>query len=338
MSTTRKVRHTYPRHPTRLARAALLFAAAAATPSVQAAAAEWSPSRPIRFINVMAAGGSQDAVARLVGQRMAETLGQQVVVDNRAGAGGVVGVEIAARAVPDGHTIVIAASSMTTYRLSNPGLTFDPMKDLAPVSLIASAPLVLCTHLSVPASNGRELIAWLKARPGKANFASSGNSTSSHLAGELFKTMAGVEMTHVPYKGAGPAINDLIAGQTQIMFSSTLSMVPLVQGGRLRGLGVSSAKRLAVLPDVPAVAEYVPGYELAPWFGVFAPAATPKPIIERLARDIARALARPDVQEFYAKQGALAVHSTPAEFARYVQSEAVKWQTLVKQVGVAAGG
>jgi len=322
--------------PLAAARTAVLLAACAAA-SAHSAALEWSPSRPIRFINVMAAGGSQDAVARLVGQRMSEALGQQLVIDNRPGAGGVVGVELAARAVPDGHTIVIAASSITTFRLSNPNMTFDPLKELAPVSLIAAAPLVLCTHSSVPSTNGRDLIAWIKARPGKVNFASSGNSTSSHLAGELFKTMAGLDMTHVPYKGAGPAINDLLAGQTQLMFSSALSMVPLVQAGRLRGLGVSSSKRIPVLPDLPAIAEFLPGYELSPWFGVFAPLATPRPVIDRLANEIARALQRPDVQEFYARQGALAVHNRPEEFARFIQAEAVKWQQLVKQVGVAAG-
>jgi tripartite-type tricarboxylate transporter receptor subunit TctC len=304
--------------------------AAAATPPE----AEWAPAKPIRFINIFAAGGSMDSVARVLAQRLTETLGQQVVVDNRAGAGGIVGVELTARAAPDGYTMVIAANSLTTYKVIQPDLRFDPLRELTPVSLVAAAPLVLCTTPSLPVASGRELIAYAKARPGKLNFSSSGNGTSSHLAGELFKTMAGLDLVHIPYKGAAPAITDLMAGQIQLMFSSTLSMVPLVQGGKLKGLGVSGAKRLAVLPEVPAVAEFLPGYELSPWFGVFVPVATPKPVIARLNREFVQALQRPDVQEFYARQGALPVYNTPAEFADYVRTEAVKWGALVRKAGV----
>lgn len=313
------------------ARTAALLAAFVCAPA--AFAADWSPTRPVRFISVFPPGGSVDAVARIVGQRLADQLGQQVVVDNRPGAGGAVGVEIAARAAPDGHTIVIAANSMTSYRVLNPKLAFDPLKDVVPVSLVASAPLVLCSTMSLPVANGAELLAHVRARPGRLNFGSSGPGTSSHLAGELFRTMAKLDIVHIPYKGAAPAITDLIAGQVQLMFSSTLSMVSLVQGGKLRGLGVTSAKRLPVLPDVPAVAEFVPGYELSPWFGVFVPARTPKPVIERYSRELQRVLARPDVQDFYARQGAVPVASaSPEEFARYVAREAVKWGDLVKRV------
>jgi tripartite-type tricarboxylate transporter receptor subunit TctC len=230
--------------------------------------------------------------------------------------------------------MVIAANSLTTYKVIQPDLRFDPLRELTPVSLVAAAPLVLCTTPSLPVASGRELIAYAKARPGKLNFSSSGNGTSSHLAGELFKTMAGLDLVHIPYKGAAPAITDLMAGQIQLMFSSTLSMVPLVQGGKLKGLGVSGAKRLAVLPEVPAVAEFLPGYELSPWFGVFVPVATPKPVIARLNREFVQALQRPDVQEFYARQGALPVYNTPAEFADYVRTEAVKWGALVRKAGV----
>ena len=313
---------------------ALLALAAADAATAAQPAAEWSPTRPIRFISTFPAGGSVDSVARVLAQKLGDALGQQVVVDNRGGASGIVGVELTTQAAPDGHTMVIAANSLTIFRIIQPELRFDPVKALAPVSLVASAPLVLCTPPSLPVANGRELIAFVKARPGKLNFSSSGNGTSSHLAGELFKTMAGLDMAHIPYKGAAPAITDLIAGQVQIMFSSTLSMVPLVQGGKLKGLGVSSAKRLAVLPEVPAVAEFLPGYELSPWFGVFVPAATPKPVIARLNREFVRALQRPDVQDFYARQGALPVYNTPAEFAAFVGTEAVKWGALVRKAGV----
>ena len=311
-----------------------LLALAADMAAAAQPAPEWSPTRPIRFINIFAAGGSMDSVARVLAQRLTDALGQQVVVDNRAGAGGIVGVELTARAAPDGYTMVIAANSLTTYRIIQPDLRFDPVKELAPVSLVAAAPLLLCTTPSLPVASGRELIAYVKARPGKLNFSSSGNGTSSHLAGELFKTMAGLDLAHIPYKGAAPAITDLMAGQIQIMFSSTLSMVPLVQGGKLKGLGVSSAKRLAVLPEVPAVAEFLPGYELSPWFGVFVPAATPKPVIARLNREFVRALQRPDVQDFYARQGAVPVYNTPAEFAAFVGTEAEKWGALMRKAGV----
>ncbi|MGH8619192.1 MAG: tripartite tricarboxylate transporter substrate binding protein [Burkholderiales bacterium] len=313
----------------------LLAVVATAGPAAAAQpAAEWAPTRPIRFISTFPAGGSVDSVARVLAQRLGDALGQQVVVDNRGGASGMVGVELTIQAPPDGHTMVIAANSLTIYRVIQPELRFDPMKELAPVSLVASAPLVLCTPPSLPVANGRELIAYVKARPGKLNFSSSGNGTSSHLAGELFKTMAGLDMAHIPYKGAAPAITDLMSGQVQVMFSSTLSMVPLVQGGKLRGLGVSSAKRLAVLPDMPAVAEFLPGYELSPWFGVFVPVATPKPIIARLNRELARVLQRQDVQDFYARQGAVPVYNTPEEFAAFTASEGTKWGALIRKTGV----
>jgi tripartite-type tricarboxylate transporter receptor subunit TctC len=306
-------------------------AAVALLAAAAAHAAEWAPVRPVRFISVFPAGGPVDAVARLVGQRLGEQLGQQVVVDNRPGAGGVVGVEIAARAAPDGYTLVIAANSLTSYKALNPNLGFDPVQDLAPVSLVASAPLVMCVTASLPVANGKEFIAYARSRPGKLNFGSSGNGTSSHLAAELFRTMAGLDIAHIPYKGAAPAITDLMAGQVQLMFSSALTMVSLVQSGKLKGLGVSSAKRLPVLPEVPAIAEFLPGYELSPWYGVWVPRATPKPVIARLNREIAKVMSRPDVQEFYARQGALPVYNTPEEFARFIAAEAVKWGDLVRR-------
>ena len=320
----------------RSGRAAVLAAAIAGVGSLAAGAAHTAesawPVRPIRLIAVFPAGGSVDAVARTVAARLSESLKQQVIVDNRAGAGGQVGVEIATRAAADGYTLVIAANSITTYEVLVPKLGFDYAKDLAPVSLVASAPLVLCTPPALPVATGPELIAYGRARPGKLNFSSSGTGTSSHLAGELFREMAGLSLVHVPYKGAAPAITDLIGGQVQLMFSSALSMVTLVQGGKLRGLGVSSAQRLPVLPDVPTVAEFLPGYELSPWFGIWAPAATPRPIVEQLSREIRRVLERPDVREFYARQGALPVANAPDEFARFIRTEAVKWQGLTKRV------
>ena len=290
------------------------------------------PNRPIRLIAVFPAGGSVDAVARVVAQRMSESLKQQVVVDNRSGAGGLVGVEIASQAAPDGYTMVIAANSITTYSVLQPNVKFDYTKDLRPVSTVASAPLVICTPSSLPVKSGPEFLAFARAHPGKINFGSSGNGTSSHLASELFRSMGNLDMVHIPYKGAAPSIADLMSGQVQMMFSSALSMVSLVQSGRLRGLGVSSTKRLQVLPDVPTVAEFLPGYELSPWFGIWVPAKTSDAIVTRLNTEIVRALERSDVKEFYGRQGALAISNTPEDFGRFIQAEAKKWQSLVKRV------
>lgn len=290
------------------------------------------PNRPVRLIAVFPAGGSVDAVARVVAQRMSESLKQQVVVDNRSGAGGLVGVEIASQAAPDGYTMVIAANSITTYSVLQPNVKFDYSKDLRPVSTVASAPLVMCTPASLPVKTGPEFLTYARSNPGKINFGSSGNGTSSHLASELFRSMGNLDMVHIPYKGAAPSIADLMSGQVQMMFSSALSMVSLVQSGKLRGLGVSSSKRLQVLPDVPAVAEFLPGYELSPWFGIWVPVKTPDAIVKRLNAEIVRALERSDVKEFYARQGALAISNTPEGFGRFIQAEATKWQSLVKRV------
>lgn len=231
--------------------------------------------------------------------------------------------------------MVIAANSITTYEVLQPGLKFDYQRDLRPVSTVASAPLVLCTPVALPVKTGADFLAYTRARPGKINFGSSGNGTSSHLASELFRTMANLDMVHIPYKGAAPSIADLVGGQVQMMFSSALSMVSLVQSGKLRGLGVSSSKRLQVLPDVPAVAEFLPGYELSPWFGIWVPAKTPSAIVTRLNADITRALEREDVKDFYARQGALPITSTPEGFGQFIKTEASKWQGLVRKVGAA---
>lgn len=318
----------------RLIACAVALAALAAIGPARAQPDSAYPNRPIRLIAVFPAGGSVDAVARVVAQRLSESLRQQVVVDNRAGAGGQVGVEIAAAAAPDGYTMVIAANSITTYEVLQPGLKFDYARDLRPVSTVASAPLVMCTPMSLPVKSGTDFLAYVRARPGKINFGSSGNGTSSHLASELFKTMANLDMVHIPYKGAAPSITDLVSGQVQMMFSSALSMVSLVQGGKLRGLGVSSGKRLQVLPDVPAVAEFLPGYELSPWFGIWVPAKTSNAIVARLNTEITRALEREDVKDFYARQGALPITGSPESFAQFIKIEAAKWQGLVRRVGV----
>lgn len=305
----------------------------AMAPAVASAQADATyPNRPIRLIAVFPAGGSVDAVARVVAQRMSESLRQQVVVDNRSGAGGLVGVEIASQAAPDGYTMVIAANSITTYEVLQPNVKFDYARDLRPVSTVASAPLVMCTPPSLPVKSGPEFLAYARSNPGKINFGSSGNGTSSHLASELFRSMANLDMVHIPYKGAAPSIADLMSGQVQMMFSSALSMVSLVQSGKLRGLGVSSSKRLPVLPEVPAVAEYLPGYELSPWFGIWVPARTSDAIVNRLNAEVVRALERADVKEFYARQGALPIANTPEGFGRFIQAEAKKWQSLVKRV------
>jgi tripartite-type tricarboxylate transporter receptor subunit TctC len=291
------------------------------------------PTKPVRFIVVFPPGGSVDAVARIVAQRLGVALGQQVVIDNRSGAGGLVGTEIAAKAAPDGFTLAMVSNAYVTYPSLYRKLSFDPMRDFEPITVIGSAPLLLAVSPSLPVKSVAELVAMAKTQPGKLSYASSGNGTSSHMAAELFKSLAAVDMVHIPYKGAAQALTDLIAGQPQLMFSSTLAFIPQVKAGKLRGLGVTSARRIAAIPDIPAIAESVPGYELSPWYGVIAPAGTPKPIIARLHTAIVEVLALPDVQEIYQRQGAEPVHMRPEQFAVFLKSEMQKWTDLVKLTG-----
>jgi tripartite-type tricarboxylate transporter receptor subunit TctC len=318
--------------------AAVVAAAGVASPAfAQAPALAGAyPNRPIRFVVPFPAGGGNDTMARTIGNKLAAALGQQFVVDNRPGAGGLIGAETAAHAAPDGYTLFLGGvASHGILPNLQPKLGYDPIKDFAPVSLIASAPLVLVVHPAVPVKSVKELVQFAKTKPGQLNFASNGTGGSSHLAAELFKMMTATDMVHVPYKGLAPALTDLLSGQVQLMFSSTVAMLPQVRAGRLRPLGITSVKRSAAMPDIPTVAEAgVAGFETASWYGVLAPAGTAKPIVERLNREIAKAVQLPDVRERLMSEGAEPVGGSPAEFAAHIKRELARWAQVIKQAGI----
>jgi len=320
-------------------RTALSLAAALAISTPQAvAAADAYPSKPIRFVVAFPPGGGTDIIARSIAQKLAERLAQQVVVDNRPGAGGNIGTDIVAKSAPDGYTMLMGSAGPLAINASLfASMPFDPVRDLAPVTLAASTPNVLVVHPSLRATTVKELIALAKAKPGEINFASSGHGTPAHLAGELFDSMAGVKMIHVPYKGAAPALADLLGGQVQIMFSTMPPALPHVKDGKLRALAVTSLKRSPAMPELPTVDEAaLPGFEANTWHGVLVPAGTPVPIIARLNREIVAILHLPDVVERLSGQGAEAQGSTPEEFAAYIKSETLKWAKVVRESGAKA--
>jgi tripartite-type tricarboxylate transporter receptor subunit TctC len=293
------------------------------------------PVKPIRFIVPFPPGGGTDLVARLLSQKLSERFGQQVVVDNRGGANAIIGTELAAKAAPDGYTLVLALPASVAVNPSlYPNLPYDPLRDLAPVIQLNSIALLLVAHPSLAASSIKELIALARAKPGQITFGSSGTGGSSHLAMELFKLMAKVDMTHVPYKGGGPALNDLVGGQVQLYSGPAITSLPLVKAGRLKALGVTSAKRMQSLPDVPAIAETIPGYESDSWQGVLMPKGTPSAIVNLLNREIAKIIRSPDVVERLASQGAEPVAGSPAEFGAYIKAETAKYAKLIKAAGI----
>jgi tripartite-type tricarboxylate transporter receptor subunit TctC len=301
------------------------------------AAAQNYPNKPIRLIVAFPPGGSTDVLARIVGAKLGESWGQQVIVDNRPGAGTNIGTEMAAHAPADGYTLFMCTFTCAINPSLYSKLNYDLLKDFAPVSMVASVPLIVLVHPSVPVASIKELIALAKAKPGQLNYASFGNGTAAHLATELFKSMAGVDMTHVPYKGAAPAMNDLLGGQVNLMFESILTGMPHVRAGRLRALAVTSAKRLPRVSDIPTVAEAgVPGYEVDPWFGVVAPAATPPSVISKLNQEIVRIIKLPDVEERIASTGAFALGSTPQQLGAFMRAEVAKWGKVIRAIGVRA--
>jgi tripartite-type tricarboxylate transporter receptor subunit TctC len=320
-------------------RAALSLAAtlAISTPHA-AAAADAYPARPIRFVVAFPPGGGTDIIARSIAQKLAERLAQQVVVDNRPGAGGNIGTDIVAKSAPDGYTLLMGSAGPLAINASLfDKMPFDPIRDLAPVTLAASTPNVLVVHPSLKAATVNELIALAKARPGEINFASSGHGTPAHLAGELFNSMAGVKLVHVPYKGAAPALADLLGGQVQLMFSTMPPALPHVKDGKLRALAVTSSKRSRAMPELPTVDEVaLPGFGANTWHGVVVPAGTPAAIVARLNREIVAILHLPEVVERLSSQGAEALGSTPEEFAAYIRSESVKWAKVVRDSGAKA--
>jgi len=320
-------------------RAALSLAATLAILAPHAArAADAYPAKPVRFVVAFPPGGGTDIIARSIAQKLAERIAQQVVVDNRPGAGGNIGTDIVAKSAPDGYTLLMGSAGPLAINASLFGkMPFDPIKDLAPVTLAASTPNVLVVHPSLRAATVKELIALAKARPGEINFASSGHGTPAHLAGELFNSMVGVKMVHVPYKGAAPALADLLGGQVQLMFSTMPPALPHVKDGKLRALAVTSAKRSPAAPDLPTLDEIaLPGFEANTWHGVVVPAGTPATIVARLNREIVAILHLPDVVERFSSQGAEALGSTPEEFAAYIRSETLKWAKVVRDSGAKA--
>ncbi len=293
------------------------------------------PTKPIRIVVPFPPGGATDILARDVAQKLTDAWGQAVIVDNRPGAGGNIGSELVAKAAPDGYTLEMGTVGTHAINASlYAKMPYDHVKDFAPVILVASVPNVLEVNPALPVNSVAELIAYAKANPGKLNFASSGNGTSIHLSGELFKVMAGVQMTHVPYKGSAPALQDLIAGQVQLMFDNLPPSLPQIKAGKLRALAVTSAARAPALPDVPTVAEAgLPGFEASSWFGVLAPAGTPPAIVAKLNAEIGRWLATPEAKEKLAKQGADAAGGSPEDFVKHIAAETAKWAKVVKESG-----
>lgn len=298
------------------------------------AGAQTYPAKPVRIVVPSSPGGGTDILARVLAQKLTESLGQQFVVENRPGAGQVIGIEAVARSAPDGYSLLMAASAIVINEVMYAKPPYDTLRDFAPVTLAASLPNILVVHPALPAKSVKELIALAKARPGQLNYSSAGAGTSPHLSMELFRLMAGITLTHVPYKGTGPATIDLVAGQVQLSMPNVLTAQPQIKGGKLRPLGVTSAKRATGLPDVPAIAETVPGYEAIQWYGLLAPANTPREAVAKLQSEIARILQNPEVKARLATDGADAVGSRPDEFAAYVRTEKDKWAKVVKSAGI----
>jgi len=300
------------------------------------ASAQMYPAKPVRVIVSSTPGGSVDAMGRLMAQKLTTAFGQSFVVENRSGSGGVVGTEVVAKAPADGYTLLMAYHSHVINPALYPKLPFDTLKAFAPITQVAVQPQLFNVHPSLPARNVKEFIALAKARPGQLLYGSAGSGSGGHLATEIFCSMAGIKMTHVPYKGASPALIDTIAGNTQLMVASLISSLPHVRSGRLRAMGVTSAKRSDVLPDTPAIAETVPGYETVVSYFLLAPAGTPDEIIARLHAEAARALREPDVVERLARDGAEPIGNTPQEASRYILSEIDKWGKAVRASGARA--
>lgn len=293
------------------------------------AGAQSYPAKPIRLVVPFPPGGPTDIVTRLMAPKMAESLGQQVVVDNRGGAGGAIGTEQVAKSAPDGYTLVMGTiGGLAVAKSLNPKLGYDTLRDLAPITQSVSVTSVLVVHPSVPAKNVKDLLAL--AKKGKLNYASSGNGTITHLAGELLKLTAKVDITHVAYKGGAPALVALVSGEVDMSYENSLIITPHIKSGKVRGLAVTSAKRSALLPDLPTVGETLPGYSASGWYGLLAPAGTPKPVITRLHAEAVKALRAPDVVDKLSSQGAEPVASSPEEFAAFIRSETDKWANLVK--------
>jgi len=306
-----------------------IVAAAAGLPGY----AQPYPSKPVRLINAFAPGGASDVVARSFANKLTDYLGRQVTVENRVGAGGNVASEYVARSPADGYTILMGTLFLATNQSLYSKLTWDAQRDFAPISMVTASPLILCVHPTLPVRSTKELIALAKKRPGELNFPSAGNGTSMHLSSELFNMMAGIETLHVPYKGSGPGVIDLVSGQLQFMLNPMPEPVPFIKSGKLRALATSTPKRIAALPDLPPVSEAVPGYQTITWQGFLVPAGTPRDIVDRLHAELIKALKDPEFASRMRGMGLEIYGTTPAEFSQFIRDENVKWTKVIKATG-----
>jgi tripartite-type tricarboxylate transporter receptor subunit TctC len=314
----------------------LLLALLAAAPCVPA---QGYPTRPVRLIVPYPPGGSTDFVAREVAQKLSEAWGQQMIIDNRPGAGTLIGLNLGAKAAPDGYTVQFAtATGLAVMPALGMKMPIDPIKDFAPVGQLVRVPFVVVVHPSVAATNMKELIALAKAQPGKLNYGSPGVGTTNHLGGELLKALAGIDIVHVPYKGSGPAVTDVVAGQLQIMFSGIPQVSGFVKAGRLKLLAVSTPSRTKLLPDTPAVSETLPGFDCHTWYGLMVPTGTSKAIIAKINTDMNKALAQPDVIQRMLSQGVEVVTGTPADLQQQIDAEFKRWSAVIKNAGIVVDG
>jgi tripartite-type tricarboxylate transporter receptor subunit TctC len=319
-----------PINVARIACAALTAAAAAAV-----FAQAGYPSKQVRMVVPSSAGGGTDIVARIIAPELSKRLGQQVIIDNRPGAGTMIGIEVAAKSPPDGYTLLMGLSTLAINSALYKKVPYDPQRDFAPITQAVSSASIIVVHPSVPVKTLKELIAFARARPGQINYASAGTGTYPHMTMELFLSMAKLKMVHIPYKGTGPAMIDMVAGQVATMAATILTGMPQIRAGRLRPLGITSAVRSPIVPDIPTVAEAgLPGYESVQWYGMLAPARTPRDIITRLHGEATRVLQQPEIKARFAGDGADPVGSTPEEFTRYIQSELTKWAKVARDAGI----
>ena len=314
----------------------LLIAATLACAAAATQASDY-PDKPIKLIVPSAPAGAADFFSRILTVPLGQTLGQSVVIDNKAGASGTIGADMVAKSPPDGYTLLMAQStSVAIAPHLYKKVAYDTLKDFIPVTLVALVPNILVVNPSLPVNNVKELIAYAKAKPGTLNFGSAGSGAPSHLAGEMFKGAAGVDMVHIAYKGAGPAVNALLANEVQLMFAPIVAVLPQVKAGRLKAIALTSAEPSAAMPGLPTIGQSLPGYEISSWFGLFAPARTPQAVVDRLYKETARIVKTADIKERFAREGAEAVGNTPAEFAAFVRSEYTRFEKVVKDSGATA--
>jgi tripartite-type tricarboxylate transporter receptor subunit TctC len=306
----------------------------AATTSALAATPDF-PSHPVRLIVPYAPGGNADIMARLIAQQLSQNIGQQIVVDNRAGANGIIGTDLAVKSAPDGHTLVLVASSLATNPSLIKSMPYDGQRDLAPITIVGSTPLILAAFPGLPATTAKDLIALAKTKPGQLNYASSGNGSPANLAGALLGYMTGITLVHVTYKGTAQAMTDVLGGHVQLSFPSMTAALPHVKSGKLKALGMTGPQRSPLAPDVPTVAESgVSGYQANIWNGVLAPVATPRPLIAKLNAELLRVLTSSEMRERFAASGADVAHGTPEEFRAFVTSEQIKWAKVIRESGM----